>query len=339
MLSSQQFAALDPDAGLFLYDFRLAWLARPNLTFALEQTEGAVVFPSMSGLSMANALSATPWDQTAMTISYNLPVLGDSRVAFFLGNGEGENLRNEDVQQYFGVRLQVAPAKAVQAEFGMSLDGNSYGSAATRDVQKRHVDCLSLPFGTGENSGGYETQRLGFALTLDGTHPAARGLQAALGFHRISQGDLHKVKQMSLPAAGCQRLNPDQYFLEDETLERVNTMTRQIFGFSGSYRILDRYWIGLEYQLRTIKSENLSGIDLCGGYVAGACVDRKSGHTIEESLLNTGLGLQLDDHLQLVLDYAVMDFKAKYRQFYYLNDKNEPSVSLEMVNLRVSASL
>ena len=159
------------------------------------------------------------------------------------------------------------------------------------------------------------------------------------GFHRISQGDLHKVKQMSLPAAGCQRLNPDQYFLEDETLERVNTMTRQIFGFSGSYRILDRYWIGLEYQLRTIKSENLSGIDLCGGYVAGACVDRKSGHTIEESLLNTGLGLQLDDHLQLVLDYAVMDFKAKYRQFYYLNDKNEPSVSLEMVNLRVSASL
>lgn len=320
-----------------LADYRLAWQARPNLTFAVQQSQGSVVFPSTSGLSMATPFSLEQWYQTALTIAYTLPALGDSKVTFHLGNGEGENGRNYDVQQFFGVDLKAGLAEGLHAEFGMSLDGNTYASAATDEELLRHADCLAVAPADGE--GGYETQRLGGGIVLDGTMPAMRGLKAALAFHRINQSDLSQDKTMALPGTACQRLDPDRFFAEDPSQSAANVMTRSVYGINGSYRILDRYVLGIDYQVRKIESEHVAAIDVCQGLAEGACLSPLSVKSLEQSAISFGMGVDLEEYFRIVLDYSVLEYKKDYRQFHYLDRDGNPSKTLEWLNFRVSARI
>src|SRR5690606_31599484 len=84
--------------------------------------------PNVSGLSMGDTLSAKPWSQTALSVTYHLSAFHGTTVKFVAGNGEGENAKNMDPQQFFGFLAGASLFEGLNLRIGASFDGNNIGS-------------------------------------------------------------------------------------------------------------------------------------------------------------------------------------------------------------------
>ena len=121
--SSYPLPTLD-DTYLRIIDFyELRWQFRPNLALRIEEFGGTTLIPSTSGLALASRFQDSGWDQTAMTATYSLSPLQGINVKIAIGNGEGENGKNLDPQQYGGLRVKVGVIKGVNILAGISFDG------------------------------------------------------------------------------------------------------------------------------------------------------------------------------------------------------------------------
>jgi hypothetical protein len=329
------------DSHLGIVDkYALLWTPRPSLQFALESYEGATLLPSASGLALAGTLVDAGWRQTALSVTYGLAALQDMHVKFAVGNGEGENGENLDPQQYFGFQVGASVVRGVRVDLGVSLDGNSAGSAQTAWEQKRYEAECGIKPAADPAKYGHSTQRLAASLLLDGTLPGAEGLKAALGWQRSVLSDLDK-KRASAPTlaelAGCRRVEPDELFVESDEGD-ANTVQHSVYAASVSYRFLRDYFVGLDYSTRRIDTGSVKPFRVCTAYEGGACVasaEEASNH-LQQTAYTAGVGMDLTEGLGLTLEYHRATFAKKYAQEFYEDRHDSTSPSLELFNARLA---
>lgn len=322
-------------------DYGLIWSPRPNLEVAIESYDGSAKVPSMSGLSLANSLTDNGWKQTALTVTYNLSTLTDMKVTFAAGNGEGENGRNLDPQQYFGFAVDASIFKGVHAGFGVSLDGNSAGSDESTYLTTRYAERCGYDQTGVKPRIGHSTQRMAAGVGLDGTLVAAPGLRAGLGWQRNVLSDLDKdaLGGASLEdLSRCARLDPGTVFV-DGTADTVNTVQRTTYVINASYRIFDRYFVAADYTTRNIDAGSVELFQLCDGYTGTTCAAPGSReNTLSQDAFTFGGGIELADGLRLTLEYFKTSYDKKYTQVFYDARDGKASEDREVFNARVSAN-
>lgn len=314
-------------------NYAFMWTPRPSLEIAIEQYSGAARIPSMSGLANGLVLSDMGWYQTAVTTTYRLHALNGMLVKFAAGNGEGENGGNMDPQQFFGLELESTPIEGLVLNAGFSFDGNNVGSAEyqwqTRQYRKMG---FQVPEGA---SVGYSTQRLSFGVALDGKMPVLRGLKLGFGWQRATLNGLSKdgnsapdanglmdnCKNSDGTAGACKPIDVGTLFVEDPNKEKVNFVQRQLWALNGSYRILDRYFIGFDYEMRDINLGEVKFFETCNAWNGLQCDDPNKGaptSTISQSSYAVGGGLDLTENLSLTMEYNAVQFTKLYKQAFYV---------------------
>jgi hypothetical protein len=323
-------------------DYALTWTPRPNLEIAVESYDGAARVPSVSGLSLAGSLADTGWKQTALTVTYNLATLRDMRVTFAVGNGEGENGRNLDPQQYFGFEASAYLSTAVKAVIGVSMDGNSAGSEEYPWLLAKWRDeCGVNPAVDGVSKLGWSTQRLAAGIILDGTLPGAEGLEAGLGWQRNVFSDLDKQRRSApnkAELAACPVVDVDTIFVEDAAGEEVNTVQRTTWVFNMRYRLLSQYFVGIDWTTRRTDTGSVNLFEVCDGYTDSTC-SAPSGDTrngLSQDAYTAGFGVDLASALTLSLEYHRASFDKKYTQAFYFGQEGKASEQLELFNARLA---
>ena len=322
--------------------YRVAWSPRQKLTLALELFAGATYFPNLSGLSLLGRYAHSGWKQSAFSVQYDLPMLNGVMVKFTGGNGEGEVTDNHSPQQYLGFSLLANAYPGLLLNAGVSLNGNSVDSAAEKWQLERFTELCGKDFSF-PGQLGYSTRRMGVALETDGNLNFARGLKVGVGWHKTVSVDLDKDKRSSPSSdqlARCQRLDPDILFFEDARAEKKATLIEKtVIGISGSYRILDTYFLGIDYQKRKIAS-NIDFFVECGDFTGTACTTPSVPKEIlEQWSLSLGAGMDLSRDLRISLSYYLESYKKKYRQFYFVGKSKGASQSRDLFNARLSYHL
>lgn len=320
-------------------DYGIIWSPRTNFELALERYVDATDIPNLSQLSYGSVLSASGWEQTAVTMTYKLPAAERMLVKFVFGNGEGENGINRDPQQYFGFDLSTELVTGVEARSGFSIDGNSVGSAEYDWRMKEFAPC-GLSLNEASAATGYSTKRIGLALMVNGNLPAARGLSASLGWQRIAKNDLSKSKP-SEPSvaelAECPSLEPDRVFFEDPTGETVNAVIQTTFGLNSSYRILDTYFLGFDVERRKVDTGIVKFFEPCNDFVGESCEGRKTPQSeLNQTSWALGVGVDIEPELRFSLEYNLRSYDHAYNKFRYRGRDGELSQSLELVNARLA---
>ena len=336
---------------LVIDDYAFIWSPRPNLDLAIEEYAGATSIPNMSGLAPPFPLIDNGWSQTAITVTYNLSTFEKLTVKFAGGNGEGENAENLDPQQFFAIDLGINFITGFFANLGVSFDGNNVGSRSyeweLENYQKDfNLDAEGKKFG----DVGYTAQRVAFSLGLDGKLPVARGLRLALGWHRSTMRDLNKktnstfsveelqnnCKNIDGTPGNCKSLRVGSVFVEDPTGETFNTIEHQVWAFNGSYRILDRYFVGFNYEVKHIDT-GLSLFQVCDMWNDSVCVVvGEARRRILQTAVGIGGGVSLTDALVLSLEYDAITYDKLYKQAFYKARDGRVSKDWDAVNIRVA---
>ncbi len=338
------------DTKLLLVDhYSFVWIPRPNLEIALEDYGGAAKIPSMSGLAFGNSLVDNGWNQTALSVTYNLSAFEKMAVKFSAGNGEGENAENLDPQQYFGLEVKLYFVPGFLALMGFSFDGNNVGSRAHEWELKKIEDEQGVrPIAPGNV--GYSTQRAAFSLALDGKLAVARGLRLAVGWHRSTLRDLNK-KVTFMPSPGdlqnncnpilgtpdiCKSYDVGTLFIEDPTGEKFNTVEREVWVFNGSYRILDRYFVGLYYEARHVDM-GFPFFQVCNQWTGLKCdLVGEERRRIMQTSIGVGGGFNLSDNIALTVEYSAVTYDKLYKQAFYEIRNDRTAKDWDAVNMRVA---
>lgn len=336
---------------LVVDDYAFIWSPRPNLDLALENYAGLATIPNMSGLASPFPLIDNGWDQTAVTVTYNLSTFEKMTVKFAAGNGEGENAENLDPQQFFSIDLGIYFITGFFANLGVSFDGNNVGSRAYEWNINNYQKDFNLS-SEGKNFGnvGYSTQRAAFSLGLDGKLSVARGLKLVAGWQGSTMRDLNKkvfstfsieelqnnCKNVDGTPGNCKALRVDSVFVEDPTGETFNTVEHQVWVFNGSYLILDRYFFGFNYIVRHIDT-GLSLFQTCSMWTDSVCVVvGESRRRILQSTVGVGGGVTLTEGLALSLEYDITTFDKLYKQAFYKSKDGRVSKEWDAINLRIA---
>jgi hypothetical protein len=311
-------------------DYALIWSPRPNLDLSVQSYGGAATIPSVSGLSLANPYVDTGWKQAAVTVTYHLTALPDMLVKFAAGNGEGEETKNLDAQQYFGFQIGASVIKGLKLSFGASFDGNSAGSEQVAwDDARRAREC-----GTAAASArpklGYSTQRLAAGIAFDGAAAGLPGLDAAFGWQRSVLSDLdkeHTWAPTKAELAGCPTLDADTYFVEDPANKAVNTLQRAVYDVSLKYRPFDAYFAGIDLSTRRIDSGSVDAFTTAAG---------ANRNTLSETSYVGGAGAILSEGLIFTLEYARYSYDRKYAQFVFPDRDGKTSTNEELFDARLA---
>ncbi|MFK7824206.1 MAG: hypothetical protein AB8G05_08615 [Oligoflexales bacterium] len=328
-----QYSRLGPIA-----DYQLIWSPRKNLELALELYKGASYFPNTSKLSLGGSLADSGWKQSAVSVTYLLPMLEGVIVKFVGGNGEGELGQNTDPQQYFGFELHGEIIKGLEFHGGFSLDGNHVGSSVQEwERAKMSTGCNNLEWS--QESVGFTTRRTSAAIETNGRLPFAQGLKMGVGWQKSIFSDLDKDKA-SAPSLSdleqCNKLDPDYLFLEDPGNSVANSIDYTMLGLNASYLILDTYFLGFDYEKRTISSD-LEYFQLCESYVGSECLNPSSARDkLEQWAYTVGMGLKLSEGLIFSLSYNTSSFAHLYKKFYYEDPKGNGTNQREIFNARVA---
>ncbi len=319
------------DSDLVLVDaYALSWSPRPNLDFSMQSYGGAATIPSVSGLGLASPFADTGWKQAAITVTYHLTALPDMMVKFAAGNGEGEDTRNLDAQQYFGFQIGATVVKGLKLSFGASFDGNSAGSRqAAWDTQRLLADCGYVASAARPRL-GYSTQRLAAGLTYDGTAAGIAGLVAGIGWQRNVLSDLDKEHAWAPAKADldrCHSLDPDTLFVEDADLNAVNTVQRTTYDVSLRYGLLERYFIGVDLSTRRIDAGSVDA------FVTQAGPARNS---LSQTSYTGGGGVTLSEGLILSLEYGRRMYDRKYAQLNFPDRDGKTSAKDELFDARIA---
>ena len=329
--------AKDSELGM-IESFRVEWLARPRLAVGLELYEGATFYPDNSGLPYAAGLWDSGWKQTAVSVTYFLSMLEGSRVRFVGGNGEGEILRNSNPQRYFGFEFQSEVIRGVEVRGGMSTSGNQTGSESMRWSRQQYAkNCGITEFPDSEM--GYSARRMSVSVHTNGLLSFARGLRVGLGWHKslYSQIDKDKPSQPSISELeNCSRLDPDLLFIEDPTQNHANTMEYVVTGINGSYRILDTWFLGFDYESRTISSD-ISFFQRCETYESNQCIGPAAAEkSLQQWAWSAGGGADLSEGLSLAFAYHSASFAHLYKKIYYEGRGGKASRSRDLFSVRFS---
>ena len=322
-------------------DYSLIWSPRPNLDVAAESYGGAAQVPSVSGLSLAHAFVESGWKQTAVDVTYHLTALTPMEVKFAVGNGEGENGKNLDAQQYFGFSVVAQAIKGVVLNLGISLDGNSSGSRETDATEARLTRDCGYVAPAVRASLGHSTQRIAAGVKIDGTLPGAEGLMLALGWQRSVWRDLDK-NAASAPSAAdyanCKQLDPDTYFAEAAAGDSANAVQHTVSEASARYRLFERYFAAADFTTRFLDTGGVQAFTTCGDYENQACVspNADASNRMAQTALTFGGGMELEPGLVVTLEYGKSSFDKKYSQLFYLDSDGKTSTTEEIFNARLA---
>lgn len=317
------------DTPLGLIDhYALRWQFRKNLSLSIEQVNGATMLPNSSGLALAARFQDSGWNQTALTALYHLPPFQGVDVRIMIGNGEGENGHNLNPQQFGGLEIEAFLLEGLFLKLGMTYDGNNVGSQQFQWV-----------YGESPSSQGFATQRQVAVIGLNGERPGLRGLKFSIGWQKTAVSDLDKENSV-LPS--------EQPFSEEQTFDVNNLLVespdaavhihRTVKNISMSYRILAEYFVGLDYETRTINTDIVNAFQLCGRIAGGECLDPEdSRNELHQTSFTVGAGKDLvDENLRFSLEYNSSSYHKLYRFFNYRGDNQQKTRSMETINARIS---
>lgn len=324
-------------------DYALTWTPRPNLEVGLESYGGATRMPRVTGLALENPFDDPGWKQTAVTVTYNLAALSDMRVRFAAGNGEGENGRNLDPQQYFGFEVGATIIQGLSARLGLSQDSNSIGSAQYEWLAERFRNTCNRDIDKDKPRLGYQTQRLGASLVIDGKLTAMPGLKLALAGQRSTLSDLDKSRTAYLVASdfeSCAQIDADYLFVETAPGEEPNSVQKLVYGLSLAFTLLDDYTLAGSYTTRSIDTDKVKLFETCDAYSGATCVtpaaQRQSYKEMTEDALTLGGGFQLAQGLTMTLEYARIGYDRKYAKVFFQDQKQKTSDMRELFNARIA---
>lgn len=317
-------------------DLYLGMILRPHLELAVEKYSGPVPLSDTSGLAFGGNFFDRGWDQTALTVAASLAAREGSQMKLILGNGEAKVFKGSETQRYFGLEARAFVLPSLLLAVEMSFNGNSIGGESYQQDIKRWASACGVVKIPGRL--GYSTNRMGAHLALDGQQVWARGLRAGLGWQNTEKRDLDEKKDTYLSAAElshCSQEDEDKFFIEDPSHEKEFALSRTVSMVSASYRFLDMYVVGLDYELKKMTA-NGKQFSLCGEYAEGRCrvvIDSKK--SLSLTSLTAGLGFDQDDGLNVSLEYNVQVYGDEYDKFFFLSGAN-PSRERKIINLRVA---
>lgn len=313
----------------FIDYYSLTWYARPNINVSIEDFRGSTNLPRVSGLTFEGSLEDTPWEQTAISLNYGIPVLKDLNIKVSLGNGEGENNGNVDAQQFVGLRLGIGIMEGLQLSLATSFDGNNMGSGAYELTYAPGFTTTTPP------NLAFQTQRYLASLELDGKSFGTQGLRLAAGWQRTSLTDLDK-KTDAVPA-GLIVSDPGVLLVEDPTKLKTNTVTKDVVLFGAYYKILATYFVGLNYQLRMIDAGDVEAFERCTAIGTITCTQAGTKDSqLNQTALGFGAGMDLHKNLVLTVEYYRQSYDDLYAVFHYVDPSGKASETLELFNARIA---
>ena len=308
----------------FIADYAFLWQFRPGLTLSLQKFNGTTILPSFSGLAFAGALEDNGWDQTALVATYRLPPLDGIQVRIALGNGEGENFRNTDIQQYGGLEIIAGLIPGLKLQLGISFDGNNIGSSTYTWLIKGEPSTVEFT----PPSLGFSTQRWSAALFLDGLLPAIKGLKLSIGTQNTTRSDLDK-NLTSLPPTlftnPTKKIDPSMILAEDPT--RANAITNSLMDLNFSYLILGEHFIGCDLSSRNIRTGSVSAFTI---------TDNGPTNTLGETSYTCGAGIQPAEKFLVTLEYVVSTYDKLYQTFNFTGENGVKEKKRELIDARFS---
>ncbi|MFK7873728.1 MAG: hypothetical protein AB8C84_11300 [Oligoflexales bacterium] len=335
--SGQWRPAISQTPLLLVDEYKLSWSPRNNFEMLLGSHGGVAVIPSVSGLSMAQTLIENGWNQTALSLMYNLSTLDGMKVSFVAGNGEGENGVNLDPQQYLGFQAKLAVFPGVVASLGVSQDGNHIGSySASWQVEKAGLGCSQQAALTQGVKNGYSTQRAAASLLFLGK-TLLPGLKVTLGVHRVIHSDLDKESNFSADyhSLGCHSVEPSLLFVEDRSNQFANRMQKLTTTLNASYEFFDDWFVGFDYGGRTLDTGDVDFFSKCESFDGQTCVHPSSVRSIDEMSLAVGGGVDLAEDLSLTVEYSRQSYGDMYDMAWYA-DGRHASDTRDAFNARLS---
>ena len=318
--------------------YSVIWSPRPNLEIGVESYGGATSIPAISGLTLLDAMTDEGWKQTAVTLTYHLASTNGMRVRFAMGNGEGENGKNLDPQQYFGFEVRVPIIQGLAFVGGLSFDGNSSGSE--RFEYEQSIAGCGVPVGTVKPTSGYSAQRFGGGLVADGTSKLATGFKFGLGWQKSNLVDLQKSKNsypMAADLSTCEQLNPSEVFVESSSLDKANIVQRTTGAVNTSYSFAQSWFIGADIRQRKLDVGDVNLFQACSSFSGSDCsVDGSPTHLLKQTAWTVGGGKELSPGLILDFGYSKVAYDKKYSKFNYLGKNNKSTDALEAFNTRVA---
>lgn len=307
-------------------DFGVYWQFRKNLRLGLEEISGTTLLPNSSGLAFASRLQDIGWDQLALTALYNLPALEGIEVLLAIGNGEGESYRNLDPQQFGGLRIKAMILDGLYIQSGLSFDGNNAGSNA-----------ILATYGevTGERL--FSSERQSLVIGLDGNRPGLRGLVASIGWQRNQISDLDKDK-LVLPSTSPfdEESSWDANFLLVESDQKAIQIRRTTINLSLSYKILDTYKIGADFENRTIDTDEVKAFSSCRKLDTQGCTEPASQNSLGQSAFTLGFGASMGDRAFMTIEYHESRYDKLYQFFNFPGPNDRKAKNTELVNFRIT---
>ena len=327
----------DSELGI-IESFQVEWLIRPRLALGIGLYDGAAWYPDYSGLPHGASFYDSGWKQIALSATYFLSILEGVRVRFVGGNGEGELLGNHNPQQYFGFEFKGEVTPGVELHSGLSTSGNLKNSALWDWSRKYFRQACGIDFASSHDS-GWAVRRMSIGLGTNGYLPFAHGLKIGLGWHRslFTQNDKDKPDQPTIAQlATCSRIDPELLLIEDPDRSDVNSMEHIVTGINASYRILDRWFIGFDYESRRIRSE-IPFFRTCVSYLNGQCQGPSAAeNSLKQRAWSVGAGTDLTEGLSLILAYNSTTYSELYEKIYFIGRGKEPARTRDLFTLRIS---
>lgn len=330
---------LTSELALGIVDYYSAmWSPRPNLDIGVESYVGATSIPALSGLTLMDPMTDEGWKQTAVTLTYHLAAANGVRVRFALGNGEGENGRNHDPQQYFGFEVRAPIVEGLALVGGLSFDGNSVGS--DRFAYEQKLAACGLNAGGEKPTSGYSAQRFGAGIEMDGTAKVAPGFKFGLGWQKSTLVDLQKSEKtypLDSDLSVCDQLNPGEIFVESVDLEKANMVQRTTVALNASYRFAETWFVGVDVRQRTIDMGDVNLFQKCSSFSGTQCaVDGVPTNHAKQTGWTVGGGKELAPGLVFDFGYGRVAYDKKYNKFNYLGKNEKASDMLELFNSRIA---
>ena len=323
-LAHQAFAYDNPlptidDSSLgIITDFSLRWQVRPRMAIAITSYGGATPLSDIHGLSLGSRFQYSGWNQLALTTTYTLGAKAATEVELAIGNGEGEPTKNLDPQQFGGLRITHNVFKGLHVFLGASLDGNHYGSEATKWAYENNQDDIIA---------GFSTRRVSVGIYSDGLLAAAPGLKLAASFHSVVAKDLDKkVMSINTDSFNNPNLTLRNLYVEDPTGAAANDVETSIFDVSLSYAIMAENFIALNYETRDVDTGKVLFFEDEGG----------TGHKkISQAAYTAGLSLAVAHKVRVNIEYHSETYNKSFKSFYYEGPGGKKSKVLDLFNARI----
>ncbi len=319
---------------LFLEDFSFTTDIKPKLALSFLSHDGVTRVPDTSNLLLASSFQDSGYKQLAVALNVTLDyILSGANIGLFFGNGEGQLLVKKNPQRYSGVYAQVFLQKGLFLKIAGSNDGNNFGS----DGEKWFLQGMKKSCAMEQDPSrkkGFSTRRFALGLELDGSKPALRGLKAGIGYQKNFFDDQDPNVSI-VDYHSCSELDIDQFFYPKAKTKVATTV------LNASYRILDRYIIGIDYNHRDIQTSQPALFQECkADELNGPCSSLTSPKpNLSQWGMTFGLGLQLNTNLLVVFEYSYLAYDKLYQHFYY-KDKNDGRVkNVDYLNGSVSYNI